>query len=229
VDNYNPAHTYTFEFLLEIFHFFMVILVFSLINEFLIKRILRNEVKIITVVGWSLWTFLLLSTIIFYIYNYLGNWHDYHLKSYLEFIVNCTGVLIFPTIGVFFYFRHQSLKTHIDPILTSKNVAMNDGQLITFEGQGSNDRIILSLNSFLYGQAQDNYVALYYQEKHSIQKFLIRSSLSRLIDSIDHPAIIRNHRSYMVNLFHITAVKGGSSELKLHLKEIKDVLPVSKS
>ena len=229
VDNYNPAHQYTLSFLLEIFYFFITTLLALLLNEFLLRPLILKKVTLKSIIAWSLWTFLLLSSLIFLTYNLLGNWHDYSLKSYLGFLVNCTSVLVFPVVGTFFFFRYRSLQRRMDHILTSKEDLGSSDQLITFTGQGSKDQISLSSAIFLYGKAQDNYVELYYLEQEKLSKFLLRTSLSKLIASIDHPAIIRCHRSYMVNLLRVQAIKGGRNDIQLYLDAFDTAIPVSKS
>jgi DNA-binding LytR/AlgR family response regulator len=131
--------------------------------------------------------------------------------------------------GIFFYFRYQFLRKRIDHILTSKEETIDPSQLITFAGQGTKDCIRLSVTNFLFGKAQDNYVELYYQEQKSVKKFLLRASLKKLTESIANPAIQRSHRSYMVNLYHVNAVKGGQNELSLFLDPLDMPIPVSKT
>ena len=111
------------------------------------------------------------------------------------------------------------------------NNQVNDvkNQLITFQGQGSKDRISLTLSRFLYGKAQDNYVEIYYREKEVVQKFLMRSSLGKLVESLTETPVRRSHRSFMVNLYHVTAVKGVNSDMKLILEGVDDAIPVSRS
>ena len=229
VDNYNPFHEYTLAFLLEIFYFFGVVLSFSLLNEFLLRPLFIRKATRRGIVLWSLWTVILLSTAVFFTYNILGNWHDFHLKSYLGFIVNCTSVFIFPIVGTFFFFRYRSLQQHIDHILTNKEEPITGSELITFNGQGSKDQITLSVSSFLYGRAQDNYVELYYLKQQKPVKFLIRASLGKLSESIEHAAIARCHRSYMVNLFHVNEVSGSRTEINLFLDPLENPVPVSRS
>jgi DNA-binding LytR/AlgR family response regulator len=170
-----------------------------------------------------------LSSVIFLTYNFLGDWHDFKIKSYLGFIFNCSSVFIFPVVGTFFYFRYQSLRKKIDHILTTKEESIDPSKLISFVGQGSRDKISLAVSSFLYGRAQDNYVELYYMEQESLKKFLIRASLNKLIESIEHQAILRSHRSYMVNLYHVKSVKGGQNEFSLYLDPFDKAIPVSKT
>jgi len=106
---------------------------------------------------------------------------------------------------------------------------LDENQLIEFKGQGSKDRITLSLANFLYGKSQDNYVELYYLEKEQLKKFLIRSPLSNLSKSINNLVIVRCHRSYIVNLLQVTAVKGGNYEITLNIDPFDSTIPVSKS
>ena len=229
IDNYNPNHEYTFAFLLEIANFTVGIFIFSVISEFLLRPIFIKTISQKNIIFWSIWTLLLLCTITFFIYNILGNWHDFSIKSYLGFLVNTSAVLIFPLIGTFFFFRYRSLQHKIEHILTTKEEFIDSNQLISFKGEGSKDHITLSASNFLYGRAQDNYVELHYLEQNKLKKFLIRSSLRNLVNSINTIAINRCHRSYMINLLHVNAIKGANQEMTLFIDPFNTAIPVSKS
>ena len=229
VDNYNPRHEYSLNFLIEIFYFFLTSLGFLIFNEFLLRSLFPNFHTMKMIVIWNIWTLVFLSTVTYLTYNMLGEWHDFSIQSYFEFIVNCSSVFIFPIVGSFFYFRYQSLRNQIEHILTSKEELIDPSQLIRFSGQGAKDHISLTLSTFLYGRAQENYVELYFIEQNSINKFLIRVSLRHLVESIEHQAILRCHRSFMVNLYHVNAVKGGQNEFSLYLEFIDQAIPVSKT
>lgn len=228
VSNYNPRHQYTAQFLLMMLIFSGVTFSFSAFNEFVLRPLIFRSVNYKRIVLWSIWTFVLLGIANFFTYNILGNWHDFRFRSALEFIVNCSSVLVFPTVGTFFYFRFQALQQQVNHVLTNIDTRFDPNQLITFSGQGNNDRIALSLAAFQYARAQDNYVELYYLEQEKLAKFLIRASMVSLAESIANRAIVRCHRSYIVNLYHVKSVIG-SSELKLYLDPFDTVIPVSKS
>ena len=108
VDNYNPKHEYSIDFLLEIFYFFLVVLSCLTINEFLLRPLLSVPSTIKSIIIWSIWTLVFLSSATYLTYNILGDWHDFKVKSYFEFIVNCSSVFIFPMIGTFSYFQLQA-------------------------------------------------------------------------------------------------------------------------
>jgi len=229
VDNYNPNHKYTLYFFLEIFYFFIPLLAFSLLNEFLLRPIIFKKTTFKKIILWSIWTLFVLSTVMFITYNILGNWHNFKLSSYLEFLIQVPVVLLFPLVGTFFFYRFRSLQYQIEHILTTKERFIDENQLVKFKGQGSKDQITLSLGNFLYGKAQDNYVELYYIDNEQLKKILIRSSLSNLSKSINDLVIVRCHRSYMVNLLQVIAVKGGNHEMTLNIDHFDAIVPVSKS
>ena len=229
VNNYNPNHQYTFAFFLEIFYFFIPLLAFSLLNEVIFRPLIFKEITLKKIILWSIWSLISLSTIVFITYNVLGNWHDFKLSSYIEFLIQVPVVLLFPIISVFFFFRYRNLQNQIEHILTTKERFLNENQLIEFKGQGSKDQISITLGNFLYGKSQDNYVELFYLENEQLKKFLIRSSLSNLSTSINNLVIVRCQRSYMVNLLQVTAVKGGNNEMTLNIDHFNITIPVSKS
>ena len=229
VDNYNPNHQYTFEFFLEIFFFFLPILGFSLLNEIVIRSFFFKTATFQKIIIWSIWTLFLLSSIIYITYNILGNWHNFTLSSYLEFLIQVPVVLSFPLVGTFFFFKYRSLQFQIEHILTAKDPFQDVSQLVEFNGQGSKDQITLSLANFLYGKAQDNYVELYYIENKQLKKFLMRAALGNLSKSINNSFIVRCHRSYIVNLLQVSAVKGKGHDMTLSIDPFDTTIPVSKS
>lgn len=105
VSNYNPNHQYTFDFLLEIFYFFIIILVFSLFNELVIRPLIFKKATLIKIILWSAWSLYFLSSVVFFTYNALGNWHDLKLASYFEFLIQVSVVLSFPLVANYFVFR----------------------------------------------------------------------------------------------------------------------------
>ena len=178
---------------------------------------------------WNLWSLFLLSTVIFITYNYLGNWHDFLFTSFLGFQRDVTGVLLFPLLGTFFFYRYRNLEDQIHQLIIANDKSETRHQLLTFRGQGNKEQIILSISDFLYGKAQDNYVALYFLEGEKIRKVLLRSTLCRLVESIGHRSIVRCHRSYMVNLTRVRAIKHTDRHMNLSLDTSHYQIPISKS
>lgn len=229
ISNYNPDHQYTLEFLAEISIFGWVVVLFSLVNEFGIRPLVFRKATAKYVVLWSAWTCIFLSQVIFLTYNFVGGWHDFHFSSALGFVFQVTAVLVFPLTGTFFWVHHQDLRRRLGKVLKKINEEVDPEQLLTFAGQGSGDRVVLRLADFLYARSQDNYVELHFLRSGKVDHLLIRTTLTGLADSLASDAVVRCHRSYLVNLYQVCAVHGGGNDIRLQLRNLDDPLPVSKT
>lgn len=229
VNNYDPYHEYTSNFLLEIGIFTPVTIVLTLINEFGIKAFFKGRTSLSFVIGWTVWSLIFLGLGIFLTYNILGNWHDWELSSVPGFIRDISAVLLFPMGGTYFYFRYKKLQEKYDSVLTNIGATIDNTQMIHFSGEGAKDRISISVSDFIYAQAQDNYIELFYLKNQTPSKFLIRSSLGRMYSSLEHDFLVRCHRSYLVNLFNVHSIKGGLNDLRITMSQIDTEIPVSKT
>lgn len=228
ISNYDPNHRYTADFLLTLAFFMLGTSAMALLNEFLIKPILINSISLLNVVLWSIWLIFILGLTNFFIYNIIGNWHDFSLSSGIDFVLNVSSVFIFPVVGIFFYFKYNALKFQYEQVLTNRDQSVDGKAMLLFQGQGSNEHISLALEDFLYAKAQDNYVELYYVTNQTIQKELLRTTMSKVLKNLHSKWMYRCHRSYMINLFNVRSIKGGS-QTRLYLNHISQPIPVSSS
>lgn len=229
VSNYDPHHQYSARFFAEISIFGWVTAFSSLVNEFAIRPLVFRHATGRRVLLWSAWTCVLLSQVVFITYNAVGGWHDFHVGSALGFLANVTSVLVFPLVGTFFWFHHNRLRRSLEQVLKKVGAEVDPEQLLTFTGQGSKDRIVLRLGDFLYARSQDNYVELNYLQNDRVDHLLIRSTLAGIADSLRTPAVVRCHRSYLVNLYQVSAVAGPSADPSLQLRRLDTPLPVSRT
>ena len=229
VSNYDPQHEYTFHFLYELSKFIPVVIGTSLINEFVIKAPFKGDCDFGFIIAWTLWSLVLLGLAVFTTYNYLGNWHDWQLSSLPGFLFNTAIVLIFPAVGVFFYFRYKTLKQSFDAILTNTESGIDPKLMIQFTGEGTKDRITVSVTDLIYARAQDNYTEIYYLKNDKCSKFLLRSSLGKLCDAAEYDFLVRCHRSYMINLYNVHAIKGNRKDLKIQMRHTDTEVPVSRT
>lgn len=228
VSNYNPNHQYTLNFLGTLGFFALVTFCVAWGNEFIIKPIAIKTISLLRIVLWSIWLIIVLGVSNYMLYNYLGEWHDFNFTSGIDFSLNIGSVFIFPMVGIFFYFRYSSLKLQYEQVLTNRDTMVNDKALLLFKGQGNNEQISIVLEDFLYAKAQDNYIELYYVANHTIQKDLLRTTMSSVLDDVNSKWLARCHRSYMINLFNVRSLKSGTST-KLYLNHISQPVPVSAS
>ena len=101
VDNYNPHHQYTWEFLSEMGQFMLLTSGLAWGLEVWVKPRVLKRAGWPEVVAWSALLLVVIGVGNFLLYNWLGDWHDFHLGSALAFTGNCSMVLVFPLVGTF--------------------------------------------------------------------------------------------------------------------------------
>lgn len=93
---------------------------------------------------------------------------------------------------------------------------------------GSVKAINLDFRNIRYLESDGNYVFINSIEDHKSVKTIHRATLKSIEEKNGLPNLFRCHRSYIINLDHITEVSGNAQGLKLSIKECADHVPVSK-
>ena len=110
-----------------------------------------------------------------------------------------------------------------------------EAKKIEIKGEGNYEGLRLFLNDVISIQSSDNYVEVFYVAGKDLKKTLIRTKLSAIAD--EFPALLRTHRSYLINPYHFLQWKTESSKLfvllfhhikvpvsRTYQKEVKAVL-----
>jgi tetratricopeptide (TPR) repeat protein len=93
----------------------------------------------------------------------------------------------------------------------------------------THEKLELNLADLWYAAAEDNYSRIYWKENDQMQERLLRITLKNLEPQLEDPAIIRCHRSYLVNLAQKFEVRGDASGYSLTSREIGEEIPISRS
>ncbi|MGD0338768.1 MAG: LytTR family DNA-binding domain-containing protein [Bacteroidota bacterium] len=90
-------------------------------------------------------------------------------------------------------------------------------------------KVCIPVHKLLYIEAVGNYINVVY-ENNGIKKIIIRETIGN-IEQKTRPTgnLFRTHRSYLVNVHYIKEIIGDSQGLKIHMKEIENIIPVSRS
>ena len=110
-----------------------------------------------------------------------------------------------------------------------------EAKKIEIKGEGNYEGLRLFLNDIISIQSSDNYVEVFYVVGKDLKKTLIRTKLSAIAD--EFPALLRTHRSYLINPYHFLQWKTENSKLfvllfhhikvpvsRTYQKEVKAVL-----
>ena len=229
VNNYDPDETITLDFFLIMALMGLVVSLIIGINEFLIYRLviprLPNRLQLILWIGWSV-VWLASGTFLFY--NYLGNFHDWVWSSWFEFIGNIGAMSLIPLAGILVYIRIRNLSSSLNARELQLFSNEEGEALLNFIAENEKDQFSIPLKYLLLIESEDNYVAVHYLKDEQVTKVLLRKSLKSLQEESHHPALVRCHRSYMVNLKHIREVKGNRKRMSITLENIEESIPVSR-
>jgi hypothetical protein len=101
---------------------------------------------------------------------------------------------------------------------------------ITFSSENGQETFRLSLSSFLYAEAADNYVKVFYWSEDRPAQRIIRSSLKKLEEGLKgYDRLYRCHRTYIVNLENVVHISGNAQGYKLHFNGVEPAIPVSRN
>lgn len=92
-----------------------------------------------------------------------------------------------------------------------------------------NFHLDIEQEDFVYAEAADNYCIIYFYKNGTLQKEIIRISLSKLLSQIQTDDIKRVHRSFIVNLKKVMKYKGNTSGYKIWLENPEKELMVSRN
>ena len=167
--------------------------------------------------------------ILFLFYNYLGNFHDWYLSSYLGFVRDIGFSSIIPVGIIFLYFNYKRTRKDYEILLKQPQFDLSPDRLIRLESENGRDSISTTLDSLLFIEAQDNYVMIHHLVNDELKKQLIRSTMKEIEANLKELNVVRCHRSFIVNINKVIKVKGDTHQMKLFLPHVENYIPVSRS
>ncbi|MEM6738066.1 MAG: LytTR family DNA-binding domain-containing protein [Bacteroidota bacterium] len=142
---------------------------------------------------------------------------EFSEKAFLLFSLNYSLPFVPILVPVMIYSRFKFGSKTID----------NSAEEVVYYIYGDNqeDKLEISSKSFLYAQAQQNYVDLYFLDAEGrVQKKIIRSTFSRIVKQLSK--VEQVHRSFAVNFDLAQVVKGNSRKRVVKLYSIENEIPV---
>jgi len=195
---------------------------FFVIQDYLIKHLtIGNTILLICSMMVAIGTFnFCLTTLLF-------QWEPFSLAVLLknQIYVLAVGTIVAP----FLILIHNNylLKKNAG-ILSPPGLFVPD-MVITLHSQYGKEKLVVNVEDLLFIQAADNYVDVYYQNGTTIKHQLLRNSLSAIVNELNHPLLIRSHRSYLVNLHHIKPKRPLRKELRIESGGTSYAIPVSRT
>lgn len=123
----------------------------------------------------------------------------------------------------------RALKEEYDAFKASVEARQKVGTVMLCDYKGI-PTLTLEADSIYYMEAQDNYVSIHYTSEGVHHSYMLRCPTQKLEAMIEGTSLIRCHRSYIVNLNHVTGFMRGHKHATLVLDDPeKKEISVSKS
>ncbi|MEO6930298.1 MAG: LytTR family DNA-binding domain-containing protein [Chitinophagaceae bacterium] len=102
--------------------------------------------------------------------------------------------------------------------------------LLRITGENQGEELSILPEDFRFISSADNYLKVTFLENGKLSGKVIRSSLKRAQEMLtDHPSLYRCHRAFIINLAAVEHVSGNAQGFKLQLKNVEELIPVSRS
>lgn len=155
-------------------------------------------------------------------------------RPFIEILVvslqNTSLLLVQPYIITILYFSLQDAKQsarRMEHQLEKKTKAI---RLVHIKDENGTLRFSFKPDDLLYIESADNYVKINYLLNGKITQEVLRNTLKRMETMLEEFSVIRCHRSYMVNVNHISAVQKDKDGHILLLDYVEGLhIPVSKT
>jgi len=100
-------------------------------------------------------------------------------------------------------------------------------ETVEIMGRGQDELLVVSLDDFLYAEAQQNYVAIFIRGEEGVDERFFRMPLADLENQV--PGSVRIHRSFVVHPSRVREVIGNARRREAVLEGVERTLPVSPS
>ncbi|MBO7194216.1 MAG: LytTR family transcriptional regulator [Bacteroidaceae bacterium] len=106
----------------------------------------------------------------------------------------------------------------------------DDNSLIRFYDEYKKLRLVIAPEAVIFIKSEDNYVQIHYQDQNRTKKFILRSSMKALEETLSKRGLVRCHRSYFINPAYIKIVhRDNTGTIVAELKqESFESIPISR-
>ncbi|MFY0627419.1 MAG: LytTR family transcriptional regulator [Reichenbachiella sp.] len=123
----------------------------------------------------------------------------------------------------------KSLKTSLKKAYEYDNHNDKKNDLIVLTAENDKDKFSIKFKNLVYIQSEENYISIFHLSNNNLNKTLFRKSLKSVLDEVYDSALIRCHRSYIINLQHLSMIEGNKNKLQLLLDHVPFKIPVSRN
>lgn len=134
---------------------------------------------------------------------------------------NTVMMLLIPYTISLLFLDNQYLKNRVKEL----NDKVPESNIIHLKDEKGEIRLSINVENILYAESSDNYVIIKYINNDQLVDFFLRTNLKKLSDDLQDTPIKRCHRSFMINLLHVTSLKKDQTDfiIQFDTTSIKDI------
>lgn len=200
-------------------------------SQFILRPLIGlQQLKIYSLLLWCIFEVLLITLVIYLFFSPSFPSLPEKLDEYYLTLTYVALIVPGPYLLFVWYLGLQEKVSSFQTVSKSSlpYTTKQEDQLLRITGD--NEKIVLAIkyHQLLYVKSSGNYLDIFYLKGDTTTKEVVRLSLKELEEKIDHPDIIRTHRSYIVNKEHISSFKRTRKGYELIMQFVpKEILPVS--
>ncbi|MCB0836100.1 MAG: LytTR family transcriptional regulator DNA-binding domain-containing protein [Bacteroidetes bacterium] len=197
------------------------------ITQFILREMFNlNTFKVWQFCLWSLLELTLLSLLFFFLFGTPESSEDGYWGEFITSLKYTFLILIIPYSMAILILRNVKKTPPISH--QPKEPVPELPNLIDFPDENGKVIFTLKWDHLLFLKSEDNYINVHYLHNDEVEKKLIRTNLKKLSARINHPMLVRTHRSFMVNMENVVSMERGKRGFRLNLKKLTQVqIPVS--
>ena len=163
---------------------------------------------------------------------------NFSLQSLISFEIYTVALAIFPLL-LFIITNYKRLSSKFEKSAVSINhsidqlqhfIKPNKTDTITIDSDNISEGLSIPLDDLVFIQSSDNYITVHYLQGDKLQAKVLRNTLKSLeIELKQFPHLFRCHKSFLVDLNKVDHISGNAQGYKLHLKQVNELIPVSRS
>ena len=202
-------------------------------SRFIIRaRGRKHTVTYGILLAWTLFVELIPLTVVYTVATCImcdAIWQEVIFKIFIYITLLLLLLYALFVFSVLLRQKSKELKEMRDSSVIRDDRAKSNVPLPFYDEKGEL-KVTIHKSNLLYIESADNYVYLWYINKETVSRLLIRNTLKTLEYQLAKTNIMRCHRSYMINLDHVSMIRKEKGNLYA-VFDVSDVvdIPVSGS
>ena len=209
------------------------IIVFELFGQYILK--LQKDIPSWTFGKWiidSIFLILFIGVCNYILFGLLTNWQHFSLMSLFAMLTDTLIIGIFPIVFFGMVNQIRALKqnqTIAEDIQSTIVPTIKKETTVMLNSHNGSQTLQLQIHDLLYLESMQNYVVVHYLREEKVTKEIIRNTLKEMENQLQDTAMVRCHRSFVVNSSLIKKVEGNAQGLRLTLRDLpNNQIPVSR-